>query len=117
MVGGSRSLGLLSEGHILTQTAPSSLFSSSARGVSHSAHHDPLGLDLEEIDLNLFRSRTLWKPTGARAVFGGQGMVRLSTSFSQAMLMLMPHSHFLVVHVDAHVDVDVDVHVDVAGVD
>ncbi|KAJ3014954.1 Acyl-CoA thioesterase 8 [Thoreauomyces humboldtii] len=30
------------------------------------------GLELEEIDLNLFRSRHLWLPAGARGVFGGQ---------------------------------------------
>ncbi|KAI8826822.1 acyl-coenzyme A thioesterase 8-like protein [Fimicolochytrium jonesii] len=30
------------------------------------------GLELEEIDLNLFRSKRLWLPTGARGVFGGQ---------------------------------------------
>lgn len=29
-------------------------------------------LELEEIDQNLYRSKTLWKPHGARGVFGGQ---------------------------------------------
>lgn len=29
-------------------------------------------LDLEELDTNLYRSRRLWKPPGARGVFGGQ---------------------------------------------
>ncbi|KAJ3180022.1 Acyl-CoA thioesterase 8 [Geranomyces variabilis] len=29
-------------------------------------------LGLEEIDINLFRSKILWLPTGARGVFGGQ---------------------------------------------
>ncbi|KAI8919369.1 acyl-CoA thioesterase II [Powellomyces hirtus] len=29
-------------------------------------------LELEEIDLNFFRSKTLWLPAGARGVFGGQ---------------------------------------------
>ncbi len=29
-------------------------------------------IDLETIDVDLFRSKSLWKPIGARAVFGGQ---------------------------------------------
>ena len=29
-------------------------------------------LDLEDIDVDLFRSKSLWKPIGSRGVFGGQ---------------------------------------------
>jgi hypothetical protein len=29
-------------------------------------------VDIEEIDTGLYRSKTLWLPSGARGVFGGQ---------------------------------------------
>jgi len=36
----------------------------------HSTLNNPI--DLEMLDVDLFRSKSLWKPSGARAVYGGQ---------------------------------------------
>ena len=40
------------------------------RSLSESFTHNPV--ELEMLDVDLFRSKSLWRPIGARAVYGGQ---------------------------------------------
>eukprot|EP00842_Homolaphlyctis_polyrhiza_P003691 jgi/Hompol1/4322/HPOL_001576-RA len=56
-------------------------------------------LDLEDIDPNLFRSKTLWKPVGNRAVFGGQVVGLALSAATQTVdpkfMVHSLHSYFL----------------------
>ncbi|KAG0262595.1 Acyl-CoA thioesterase 8 [Actinomortierella ambigua] len=56
-------------------------------------------LDLEEIDTDLFRSKTLWIPMGGRGVFGGQvvgqALVAATKTVSSDYSVHSLHSYFL----------------------
>lgn len=56
-------------------------------------------LDVEEIDVDLYRSKSLWKPPGARGVFGGQvlglALVAASRTVSKDFLVHSLHTYFL----------------------
>ncbi|KAF9096229.1 Acyl-CoA thioesterase 8 [Mortierella sp. AM989] len=56
-------------------------------------------LDLEEIDKDLYRSKTLWRPMGARGVFGGnvvgQALVAAINTVSSDYSVHSLHSYFL----------------------
>jgi acyl-CoA thioesterase len=43
-------------------------------GVAHQVEHTHIStaLEVEKLEVNLFRSKTLWVPNRARGVFGGQ---------------------------------------------
>lgn len=51
-------------------------------------------LALEELDLNIFRSKTLWRPLGGRGVFGGQ-IIGLSLAASNKTVEPNFHVHSL----------------------
>ncbi|KAG0205540.1 Acyl-CoA thioesterase 8 [Mortierella sp. GBA30] len=57
-------------------------------------------LDLEEIDKDLYRSKNLWAPMGARGVFGGnvvgQALVAATNTVSKEFSVHSLHSYFLV---------------------
>ncbi|KAG0042788.1 Acyl-CoA thioesterase 8 [Gryganskiella cystojenkinii] len=56
-------------------------------------------LDLEEIDKDLYRSKKLWMPMGARGVFGGnvvgQALVAATNTVSTSFSVHSLHSYFL----------------------
>jgi len=56
-------------------------------------------LDLEEIEDNLYRSKSTWRPLGGRAVFGGQvvaqALVAASKTVSQEFSIHSLHSYFI----------------------
>ncbi|KAF9159055.1 Acyl-CoA thioesterase 8 [Mortierella sp. AD011] len=56
-------------------------------------------LDLEEIDKDLYRSKKLWRPLGARGVFGGnvvgQALVAATSTVSSSFSVHSLHSYFL----------------------
>ncbi|KAF9429112.1 Acyl-CoA thioesterase 8 [Entomortierella beljakovae] len=56
-------------------------------------------LDLEEIDKDLYRSKKLWRPMGARGVFGGnvvgQALVAATNTVSDNYSVHSLHSYFL----------------------
>lgn len=64
-----------------------------------SAHIEQTTLALEEIDLNLYRSKNLWKPIGARGVFGGQiiglALAAANKTVSSQFHVHSLHSYFL----------------------
>lgn len=56
-------------------------------------------LEVEEIDLDMYRSKTLWKPARARGVFGGQVIAQAvaasARTVREGMLLHSLHGYFL----------------------
>jgi acyl-CoA thioesterase II len=56
-------------------------------------------LELELLDVDLYRSKNLWKPPGAKGVFGGHvmglGLVAASKTVSNDFVIHSLHSYFL----------------------
>ena len=56
-------------------------------------------MQLQELDLNLYQSKNLWRPKGARGVFGGQvvgqALMAALKTVEDDYLMHSLHSYFL----------------------
>ncbi|KAF9212316.1 Acyl-CoA thioesterase 8 [Podila verticillata] len=83
---------------ITTTESPQSTPAPEADGTSNNTIIESM-LDIEEIDKDLFRSKKLWVPMGARGVFGGnvvgQALVAATNTVSTDYSVHSLHSYFL----------------------
>ncbi|KAG0338405.1 Acyl-CoA thioesterase 8 [Podila horticola] len=83
---------------VMTTESPQNTPAPEADGTSNNTIIESM-LDLEEIDKDLFRSKKLWVPMGARGVFGGnvvgQALVAATNTVSTDYSVHSLHSYFL----------------------